>query len=350
MYQVQSVDGEMLTGVVITNLLDVDGTSLPISLFTDGQHAAVQDDISGMPVGAFESPGTMPAEQASGHGCFYTDEGGVPRATLPLTLGATSQMPGEDQSPQMQAETFDGRQVSVSVQPYVATVVGVEDHMIIPQGWMWMPLDQAAEVSLAESPTEVGKVASASRELATVQLRAGGLDCFSLQGFPVEKLASDEREFLTQDQALFVLVGLGAEPNYALQKMATACGSVKKQATVRVGHALKLAAEVRGESYIDAQKFIESIPVYRHRLWKEAASISDPVAVDSVLSLGFLNPENIATYVGYLPTLDEAQRRLCELLIGSRLGLKEVPSGSVERAIRALEDTIEGLKLIAFQG
>jgi hypothetical protein len=69
-----------------------------------------------------------------------------------------------------------------------------------------------------------------------------------------------------------------------------------------------------------------------------------------VLSLGFINPENLATYVGYLPTLDEAQRRLCELLIGSRIGLREVPEGSIERAIRALEDVIEGLKVIAFQG
>jgi hypothetical protein len=350
MYQVQAVDGEMLTGMVLPNLLDTDGSSLPIALFTDGVHAAVQSDISGVPVGEFTPPGSVPAEQASGHGVFFTDAGGVPCATLPLTLGATMQGPGTDEQPRYQAETFDGRQVQVSVQPYVATVVGVDGTMIIPEGWCWIPLDQATEISLAESPVDVGKTASIQRQLASVEVRAGGTDCFSLRGFPVEKLASDEREFLTQDRALFVLVGLGANPSYAQQKLASACAGSSRVETVRVGHQLKLASELRGESYTAAQAFLESTPVFRHRLWKEAAAITDPVAVDTVLSLGFINPENLATYVGYLPTLDEAQRRLCELLIGSRIGLREVPEGSIERAIRALEDVIEGLKVIAFQG
>ena len=350
MYQVQAVDGEMLTGMVLPNLLDTDGSSLPIALFTDGSHAAVQSDISGVPVGEFTPPGTVPAEQASGHGVFFSDAGGVPCATLPLTLGATVQGPGVDERSKFQAETFDGRQVQVSVQPYVATVVGVEGTMLIPEGWSWIPLDQAAEISLAESPVDVGKTASIQRKLASVEVRAGGMDCFSLRGFPVEKLASDEREFLSQDRALFVLVGLGANPSYAQQKLASACAGGSRVETVRVGHQLKLASELRGESYVAAQEFLDATPVFRHRLWKEAAAITDPVAVDTVLSLGFINPENLATYVGYLPTLDEAQRRLCELLVGSRLGLREVPEGSIERSIRALEDVIEGLKVIAFQG
>jgi len=350
MYQVQSVEGEMLTGVVIPNLLDVDGSSLPIAFFTDGSHAAVQSDVSGVPVGEFTAPGSVPAGQASGHGVFFTEAGGVPCATLPLTLGASVQGAGVDEQPHFQAETFDGRPVQVSVQPYVATVVGVDGNMIIPDGWMWIPLDQAAEVSLAESPMEVGKTASVQRKLASVEVRAGGLDCFSLRGYPVEKLASDEREFLTQDRALFVLVGLGANPVYAQQKLASACSGASHVETVRIGHQLKLASELRGESYTEAQNFLGAMPVFRHRMWKEAATLTDPVAVDTVLSLGFINPENIATFVGYLPTLDEAQRRLCEILIGSRLGLKEVPDGSTERAIRALEDVIEGLKVVAFQG
>jgi len=351
MYQVSSTAGEMLTGVVIPNLLDIDGTALPIALFTDGQHAAVQSDISGVPVGEFSPPGTVPAEQASGHGCFITINGGIPCATLPLTLGATVQgAPGSEESPHFQAETFDGRQTQVCVQSYVATVVGVDGMMIIPEGWQWMPLDQSAEVELAESPAEVGKVASLGRKLATVEVRAGGLDCFSLRGMPVEKLASDSRDFLTQSQALFVLVGLGAEPAYAQKKLASACSGASRVEQVRVGRKLKLASELRGEAYTQARDYLSAVPSFRHRMWKEAASLADPVAVDTVLSLGFINPENLATFIGYLPTLDEAQRRLCELLIGARLGMRELSEGSIERCIRALEDVIEGLKVIAFQG
>lgn len=351
MYQVQTTDGETLTGVVIPNLLDTDGSALPISLFTNGQQAAVQADISGVPVGEFTSPGTLPASEATGHGVFYSEAGGIPVATLPLTLGArVAAMPGSEEPGKMQAQTFDGRPVEVSVQPYVATVVGVEGQMLIPANWCWLPLEESGDVALAETPGEVGKVASAAHRAAQVDIRAGGLDSFTLRGYPVEKLAADDRNFLNQDQALFVLVGCGVHPTTALAKMAQACSRPGRDATVQAQHVLKQASEVRGESYLRAEQFLDSMPVMRHRMWKEAAVIPDPVAVDTVLSLGFLNPENISAFIGYLPTLDEAQRRMCELLIGARLGLRELSDGALERAIRALEDTIEALKVVAFQG
>jgi len=348
MYMVKSTAGEDLTGVVIPNLVDIDGSALPISLFTDGQHAAVQSDISGVPAGEFSAPATVPAEQAQGHGCFYTEYGGIPCATLPLQLGATLAGNGVDEMPKFDGETFDGRPVQVSVQPYAQQIVSIDGLMIVPQGWMWMPLDSAAEIDLAESAADVNKTASLKRKLASVEVVAGGLDSFSVRGFSVEKLAMEERQFLNQDACLFLLTGLGANPSYALEKMAHAVGGTPQ--LVRISNMLKTAAEARGESYVEAEKFLSSMPTFRHRLWKEAAAITDPIAVDSVLSLGFINPENLATYIGYLPTLDEAQRRLCELLIGARLGMRELSEGAIERAIRALEDVIEGLKVIAFQG
>ena len=280
-----------------------------------------------------------------------SETGGIPVATLPLTLGArVAAMPGSEEPGKMQAQTFDGRPVEVSVQPYVATVVGVEGQMLIPDSWCWLPLEEAGDVSLAETPGEAGKVASAPHRAAQVEIRAGGLDSFSLRGYPVEKLAADDRNFLNQDQALFVLVGCGVHPATALRKMAQACSRPGRDATVQAQHVLKQASEVRGESYLKASEFLDATPVLRHRMWKEAAVIPDPVAVDTVLSLGFLNPENISAFIGYLPTLDEAQRRMCELLIGARLGLRELSDGALERASRALEDVIEGLKVIAFQG
>lgn len=348
-YSVQAADGRMLTGSVITNLMDVDGKPLPIALFTDGKHAAVQSDISGTLCGEFVPPGTVPATAASGRGVFLSMAGGLPCATLPLELGASMQSPGEDELPKFQAETFDGRPVQVSVQPYVQSIQNVDGIMLVPHTWEWVSLDGAEDIALSERPEEVGKLASVSRALASVIVRGSGPDSFSLSGFPVEKLASAHRSFLSQDDALFLLVGLGANAEYAQHKLAAAATG-REPVAVRIGRILKTAEEVRGETYTQAEKYLSAIPTFRHRLWKEAAVLPDPVAIDSVLSLGFINPENIATYVGYLPVLDEAQRRMCELLIGARLGLRELPGGSLERAIRALEDVIEGLKVIAFQG
>lgn len=348
-YSVETDDGQELSGSVIPNLLDVDGTALPIALFTDGQHVAVQADISGTRTGEFAPPGMMSAGEASGHGVFYTDAGGVPVATLPLSLGMSVQDAGEDSAMRWQAETFDGRPVQVSVQPYVQSIQNVDGIMLVPDSWSWIPLSEAEEVGLAEQSGDVGKTASVHGLTSTVIVRGGGTDNFSLSGIPVEKLASDERSFLSQKDALFLLVGMGANGNYALSKLAAASLGNRPE-TVRVAHTLKTAHEVRGENELTASDYLSSQPVHRHRMWKEASMLPDPTAVDAVLSLGFINPENIATFVGYLPTLDEAQSRMCELLIGSRLGMRELSEGSLERAIRAVEDVVQGLRLIAFQG
>lgn len=348
MYEVQTDDGSALSGSVIPNLLDVDGKPLPIALFTDGQHVAVQSDVAGVRVGEFSPPGMTSASEASGHGVFFTDANG-PIASLPLELGMSMQGPGTDDAARFQATTFDGRQVQVSIQPYVQSIQNVDGVMLVPDTWMWVPLDNAEEVGLAEHAGAEGKTASAARSFSTVQVRGGGTNSFNIYGLPVEKLAYDQTTFLSQDDALFLLVGLGADATYAQKKLAAASTGYRPE-TVRVGHLLKTAEEVRGESMVRAQDYLAHVPVHRHRMWKEAAMIPDPTAVDAVLSLGFINPENIATFVGYLPSLDEAQRRMCELLIAARLGMRELSEGSLERAIRAMEDVIQGLRLIAFQG
>jgi hypothetical protein len=40
---------------------------------------------------------------------------------------------------------------------------------------------------------------------------------------------------------------------------------------------------------------------------------------------------------------------MCELLVASRLGLRDVPPSALEKAIRSVEEVIEGLKVMAFQ-
>ena len=86
----------------------------------------------------------------------------------------------------------------------------------------------------------------------------------------------------------------------------------------------------------------------RKDLVKEAAVIPDPTAVDTVLSLGFLNAENLGIFISYLPKIDEAQEKICELLLASRLGLKNIPVPALEKAMRTVEEVLEGLHQLAF--
>jgi len=371
LYKVYDDTGKELVGFVIPNLLDTDGTPLPLSLFTNGSQTAVQDDIQGVPAGDGVN---LPTAQPGGRGAFFsvTDEGSV-QATVPLVLGG-SYATGDGQTV-LNGQTFDGRPVEVSVQSNIQTVMGTpEGRMLVPESWQWTPMSDE-QVSLyggdvGEQPDEgddeqlqqafgaenEGEAAPQQEEQAEekqssafIWVRSGGPDTFSVSGPALEKLAYSERESLSLDDAMFLLAGLGVSQAYGVKKLAHACSGANPE-RVRIGRIIKTAAEVDAWSRERAQALHSVVPRLKQDLVKEAALIPNPSAVDTVLSLGFINPENIMTFVGYLPDIDGAQGKLCELLLASRLGMDDIPASALERAVRSVEETIEGLKVLAFQG
>ncbi len=148
---------------------------------------------------------------------------------------------------------------------------------------------------------------------------------------------------------MFLLSGLGVEPQYGIRKMAEATAG-KAPVQVRIGRYIKLAEDRAKEASTSAAKVLERMPNLRQNLFKEAAFISDPEAVDTVLSLGFINPENVTTFISYVPKIDETQECLCNLLFAARLGMSDIPESALESSVRATEEVLEGLKTLAFQG
>ncbi len=361
LYKVQSEEGNELVGWVIPNLIDTDGESLPLAMFTNGSQATIQDEIFGEPVG---EGAALPSGPPSGYGSFYTvDQDGV-RATIPLTLGGSHQMP--DQPSVMTGETYDGRPVEVSVQPNIQELTPMEEgRLLVPEHWLWLPLDQAEQVALAgaegapegelpepaaEAPVEEAPPESTEEvkeSMAWISVRSDG-QTFSFGGPALSKLASSDTQFLNLDDAMFLLAGLGIEQGYGTTKLAHSMDGARP-VRLRIGRLIKTAEEQTKEARERAKALLMVVPNMRKDLLKEAAAIPDPTAVDTVLSLGFINPENLMTFVSYLPTIDDAQAKMCELLLASRIGIKNIPSSALERAVRATEETIEGLKVIAFQ-
>ena len=349
LYKVLTETGQEITGYIIPNLLDIDGTVSPISLFTNGAQAAIQSDVVGTLVGSDPS-GIPTSGTPSGYGAFFSGGPVGVEATIPLKLaGSYEPAPGEPSV--FQAETYDGRPVEVSVQPNVQTVVATGDgRMLVPEHWQWLPLDQAEAVVLKSSEGDVPaeKEAAARSMYTTVDIISGGEE-FTIRGLPVEKLASAERDFLDVDAAMFLLAGLGVEQGYGIKKLSQALTGTEP-VRVNIGQHIKLAEEQAKEARASAQEMLERMPHLRQSLFKEAAFISDPEAVDTVLSLNFINPENIHTFISYLPKIDETQERLCNLLFASRLGLSDVPETALQTAVRGTEEVLEGLKTMTFQG
>ena len=342
-YKVQDSNGRQLVGFVFPNLIDLDGTSLPIALFTNGSVKAVQGEIAGVRV----SEGAALIEgHPRGSGAFYKVlQNGKAVATVPMniqsnlqseeggvTLAATSPMHGD-------------MQVQISIQPNIKVPTLSGEQFIVPEDWSWLPLDAAEDVELAESPDVFQKEAGIHPD-KFVEIRADGPSFFSFSGTPVEKLSYDNRSFLCLDDAMFLLAGLGVSPSYSVQKLGEAV-SLYEPVRVKTARALETPESLR-EGIVEKLASVR-IPNLRIDLVKEAAFIPDTTAVDTVLSLGFINPENVLTFVGYLPYLDEAQEKLCELLIASRMGLRDIDTGVLERAIRGVEATLEGLRTLAFQ-
>lgn len=348
-YKVLDDAGKELVGYVIPNLLDVDGTPLPLALFTNGSQATVQSEVFGELAGAGSN---LPVGPPTGHGAFFeaNHEGGI-RATIPMILSASHAVEGGPAT--MVGETYDGRPVEVSVQPGIQEPTGTpEGKLIIPEHWKWTPMDQAAQVALAgggeEEPQPEATEAEAEKAGSYVTVRSSG-DTFSFEGPAVEKLAYEDRNFLDIDGAMFLLAGLGVHQAYGATKLAHATTGHRPE-RVLVGRQIELYDELWSGSQKTAAVLHAQLPQLKKDLMKEAAFIPDPTAVDTVLSIGFINPENLMTFVSYLPSIDDSQTKLCELLLAARLGMQDVSASALERAVRSLEEVIEGLKVIAFQG
>lgn len=345
LYKVMTPEGAEAIGYVIPNLIDIDGTAIPLALFTNGSQATVQGDVVGVPVeggGGMELPtGDVP----QGRGVFASP-GPEVQATIPLNISGSATLPSGETM--YRAESFSGEDVMVCLQPNIATVVASDEgKMIIPDSWQWVPLDAADEIAVESQEDDLAKAASA--KLGDKYVDIAGGSTFSMRGPLVEKLAHDEREGLGVDDAMFLLAGLGVDQDYGVRKLAEASSGLEP-VRVYVGREIKLASDERFSALERARVTLDSLPHLKQPLFKEAAALGDPQAVDTVLSLGFLNPENLMTFVSYLPVLEDGMTKLCDILLASRLGnLIDTPEGAIERSVRSTEAVLEGLKALAFQ-
>jgi hypothetical protein len=85
----------------------------------------------------------------------------------------------------------------------------------------------------------------------------------------------------------------------------------------------------------------------RRPLYKEAAVLKDDDAIDSVLSLDFISPENLVVYIQNIPRFREVANRLAEMLVLSRVGLKPVPERAIYNAMKGLTEVTDSLALVS---
>ena len=340
-YKVQDMMGNQLIGYVFPEMLAWDGSFQPqkVALFTNGSVYAMQDAVAG----EFVGKGTnMPVETPRGDGVFYSIRpDGEAVATMPVSVA--SAMMGPDQVQRFSCSDSFGNQFQVLLTPGLKSPQRVSDmEYSLPDDWRFMRLNQ--QTQLVPDPTQMSKAASARQLSDSVTLFWNGSYNFD-GGCGLPKVAHALRYDLDPVSAEFMLGVLGLDGTTAKQKVA----ECRRKGSIKLAglHTIVPASERFRASEKTAAAILEKIPDLRCDLIKEAAQIQDGDTVDNLLALNFINPENLSTFVGYIPELEQVGEKLAEMLLMAYLGQQEIAEEPVDRAMKNLEQVIMGLKAVA---
>jgi len=335
-WKVQDGNGNTMIGWVFPKLMTLDLQVLPLSLFNNGSQYALQEHIAGEIAGKSTD---IPKGIPRGYGALYYLDHGTAKAFVPMTITSSMQSPA---GVRFLAQNDLGDQVTFSFGEGLVKPVKVsEQEWVLPNFLNWMPLRGKTE--LVSEPQLFSKLAAKSHS-GTVDIVGDKDGTFSFRGPAIAKVASDHTKFIDRNKAMFLGVALGMDHRFCKTALARAQnGERVSVAGLKVlGSVKEKMAGIRAQ----LQKELTELdpPIHNYFLAKEASVLDDALTADKILGLGFLNAENVSTFVDLLPALQAASSKLAELLIAVRIGLKEVPEVAVERMLYALEDVIRGLQ------
>lgn len=335
-WMVQDPTGATLTGWAFPQLMSFSMVPLPLTLFSNGSQYSCQDRVAGR---LLAKSGDLPKGTPRGYGALYCLDHGTPKVFEPMTI--SNSYAGPDGLTYHAGQTDTGEQVSFCFHDSVKTVTQTgEGQFMVPEHCKWLALK--GQTDLVSEPMLFTKVAG-QRLSATGEILSDGIT-WTFRGAPFAKLASNKYQFLNRLDAEFLAVAAGMEPGFAKQAMDRSGDGelvvVRGLRTLGNPHEKLAAAK---ERVIQALNSIDQ-PIRNYDLIKEAAYLDDALTADKILGLGFLNAENVATFVDMLPGLEYASSKLAEMLFAVRLGLKDVPEVAVERMLVAMEDVIGGLR------
>jgi len=335
-WRVQDNMGHQLVGWVFPKVYDFSMKSLPVQLFNNGSQYAFQDVIAGRVVGKATD---LPKGPPQGYGALYTVKDGTAKVFLPLRVISSFQTP-EGQT-QFISQTDDGEQYTFYFTDMLKELTQVSEGQIaVPSLYSWMPLK--AETELVSDPSLLMKTAS-RKWSATAELRGDG-STYSWSGPAIAKLARDETKFVDRSQATWVGALIGIRPD-AMKVALDRAGTSKTISFDGLRQPTPLAEKVAAaRTRVKAELGSLEVPIRNYFLLKEASVLDDAMMADKILGLGFINSENVATFVDMLPSLEETSSKMAELLLAVRLGIKEVPETAVERMLVALDDVVHGLR------
>ena len=192
-------------------------------------------------------------------------------------------------------------------------------------------------------------------KMATYNGRCGWLTCNrNIDTFNVEIRPHSMSKYASDAQtALFYLIAGGVAPNEAPEiiKQAQMTGMCDIYNIRR--HSGVSSMEKKASRTLDSRRIDKLVKVAQSKdVVKLAASLPETESVDSILSLRFIQPENVEQFAKAVPHLDKTESILAALLTAVRLGFDVVKERSVKEALEyvvEIADQLRGLQQSAGQ-
>jgi len=307
----------------------VDGSKAGLLCITDESYS-VQEKCAGYPLEDFTSDDALAINHGQqnafdvtpvGHGTFIMRHGDTVLATEPLTVKYAYE---DKEGIRYMCTSDSGIACNVRGFDKLASCIFTSDtngrNVFCPSDYQFVPLDKSAETKFVTSPSIVKQAYLAEQNMIKV---SGSGTHYSVEGDAVLAIPPEDRLNVSRPEANFVLTMAGMnQPDIeeALNKSAKHSVNINVPFVVESTENLQKRAEMIDQIHAEWFSRIKNHP--GHSLVKIAAqAVQDPKTLDSLLSLGFLTPQNIETFMNYIPDLEASLKKLAELLFAARIGL-----------------------------
>lgn len=364
-YAVRDRDGVLAKGWVVPNVVTFEGSKADTKLFLGKALGSYQSRFAGIPVPDDADAGLKPDRPDPGKvGVLMYRDGKEVFATVPFQITGVTvhknlrSLAVVDYKGNLAnliiSPTIDGivRVSDSNKTPALAPLLGPKANFIVSAKMSFIRMPRLCPVS--EAPADFKLIAAAWLDTQPVKVAAAN-GRYVFRGGRLEKYASLQRSPVAANivKAAFDFASLPRhEADFLLatwglpgEKRAQVLDEAKNRLELQLHHlrtndlpvaTVKIASPAQVRT-------IEAMRAPIDELLKIAANLEDAQTVDSVLSLGFVNPENVARFASVKPMLWETSHMLANLLLASRLGMEDIPEEAVRSALGLLQRTIDGL-------
>lgn len=351
-YQLKKLNGVAVEGWVVPKVINFDMDVQPMKLFIGKAMSTMQTEFAGVknkrPMMKINS--CVPKVGMTGSFVYEQDKKAI--GTVPVTIVSLS----KDECCNaiiMKVQDLNGKRFNLKVQlagkNTLQQIVPAMDNgnhahvtYLMPAGFKFCPMEGFHE--LTSSPASFHTKTAAERLTPNpATIIATGYGYYSVKG--LDKYASSlgyDKTNMPEYAVKFLCCSLGVKPESFDNVIKTA--SVRGKAEIHGIQRTPLIREKIASNRPLAMRMAKVANVLKSNLTKEASFIENKQTVDTLLSLNFVNPENLSKFIGYLPQFKSTISSLAGCLLASRLGIQEIPEQATSTAMYRMIDVVNGLE------